>query len=92
MAASTQVLPSRWLILFIALLSVFLLLSSRVQAEQPVVLEEHVVVSGETLWSIAGEVAGPDEDVRAVISTVRRINELTSANLVPGQTLLVPSG
>lgn len=91
MAASTHVLPSRWLILFIALMSVFLLLSSRVQADQPVVVSEHVVVAGETLWSISADAAGHGVDVRAVIQSVRSLNELDSAVLVPGQRLLIPS-
>ncbi|MDH3518473.1 MAG: LysM peptidoglycan-binding domain-containing protein [Acidimicrobiia bacterium] len=92
MAASTQVLPSRWLILFIALISAFLLLSSRVQADQPAVFDEHQVTAGETLWSISAAATAPGEDVRSTIQTVRETNGLQSAVLVPGQRLLIPSG
>ncbi|WP_237222222.1 LysM peptidoglycan-binding domain-containing protein [Rothia nasimurium] len=47
------------------------------------------VVHGDTLWSIAAEVA-PGEDNRDVINRIMQINDLTSAQLVPGQVLEVP--
>lgn len=48
-----------------------------------------VVRSGDTLWSIAGAVAG-DEDVRAVVDEIQQLNGLHGALLVPGQTLQLP--
>jgi nucleoid-associated protein YgaU len=48
-----------------------------------------VVQPGDTLWSIASPVAGGG-DVRAVIAEIRRLNGLSSARLVPGQTLRLP--
>jgi nucleoid-associated protein YgaU len=45
-----------------------------------------VVRPGDTLWSIASPVAA-DGDVRATVKQIRQINGLTSADLVPGQTL-----
>ncbi len=92
MVASSQVLPSRWLILFIALMTAFLLLSSRVQAEQPEVYVEHVVTAGDTLWNISASAVKPGQDVREMIQSVRRVNDLSSATLSPGQRLLIPSG
>lgn len=47
------------------------------------------VVHGDTLWSIAAEVA-PGEDNRDVINRIMQINDLTSGQLVPGQVLEVP--
>ncbi|HIY94166.1 MAG TPA: LysM peptidoglycan-binding domain-containing protein, partial [Candidatus Rothia avicola] len=47
------------------------------------------VVHGDTLWSIAADVA-PGEDSRDVINRIMQINDLTSAQLVPGQVLEVP--
>ncbi|MGV3102612.1 LysM peptidoglycan-binding domain-containing protein [Rothia sp. 32237D007AR] len=47
------------------------------------------VVHGDTLWTIAADVA-PEEDNRDVITRIMKINDLTSAQLVPGQTLEVP--
>jgi nucleoid-associated protein YgaU len=48
-----------------------------------------VVQPGDTLWSIASPVAG-DRDVRATVAQIRRLNGLSSARLVPGQTLQLP--
>jgi predicted Zn-dependent protease len=46
------------------------------------------VQPGDTLWSIAGQVA-PGRDPRAVIERLRESNNLTSVSLLPGQTLKV---
>jgi nucleoid-associated protein YgaU len=48
-----------------------------------------VVEQGDTLWSIAGSVAGSD-DVRPVIDRIQELNGLTGAELVPGQVLRLP--
>lgn len=48
-----------------------------------------VVQQGDTLWSIASPVADGG-DVREVIAQIRRLNGLSSAHLVPGQTLQLP--
>jgi LysM repeat protein len=49
-----------------------------------------VVQSGDTLWSIADTVAGPGDDVRAVVDEIQRVNGLRTADLVPGQVLRLP--
>ncbi|MEO6500706.1 MAG: LysM peptidoglycan-binding domain-containing protein [Jatrophihabitantaceae bacterium] len=46
------------------------------------------VQPGDTLWSIAGQVA-PDRDPRGVVERIRESNHLTSVSLIPGQTLKV---
>lgn len=46
------------------------------------------VQPGDTLWSIAGQVA-PHRDPRAVVEQIRESNHLTSVSLIPGQTLKV---
>jgi nucleoid-associated protein YgaU len=48
-----------------------------------------VVQPGDTLWSIASPVAAGG-DVRVVVDEIRQINGLSSADLVPGQTLQLP--
>ncbi len=51
-----------------------------------------VVQSGDTLWSIARD-AAPGADPRATIEALREINQLRpESSLVPGQSLLLPSG
>ncbi len=49
-----------------------------------------VVRPGDTVWSIATEVAGQGEDVRAVVDAIERLNDLEGATVVPGQVLEVP--
>jgi nucleoid-associated protein YgaU len=48
-----------------------------------------VVQSGDTLWSIASSVAG-DDDVRAVVDAIQRVNGLSGSELEPGQVLQLP--
>ncbi|TFV57738.1 UNVERIFIED_ORG: LysM peptidoglycan-binding domain-containing protein, partial [Bacillus sp. AZ43] len=48
-----------------------------------------VVQPGDTLWSIAASVGG-DGDVRDVIDEIQSLNGLAGADLIPGQTLLLP--
>ncbi len=49
-----------------------------------------VVEPGDTVWSIAGEVAGPGEDVRAVVHAIVELNGLQDAVVVSGQVLELP--
>ena len=48
-----------------------------------------VVRSGDTLWSIAREVA-PEEDPRAVVDAIVELNGLDSVDLLPGAQLQLP--
>jgi len=49
-----------------------------------------VVEAGDTVWSIAGEVAGADQDVRTVVDAIEELNDLEGSVLVPGQVLELP--
>ncbi|MBE3574611.1 MAG: LysM peptidoglycan-binding domain-containing protein [Firmicutes bacterium] len=55
-----------------------------------------VVQAGDTLWELAAaayEAAGiPSEsvDLRPVIYEIRKRNRMTSAQIVPGQVVLIP--
>jgi hypothetical protein len=48
------------------------------------------VLSGQSLWQLADEVA-PGEDTREVVAQLLRANSLDSAEVFPGQQLAVPS-
>ena len=48
-----------------------------------------VVHSGDTLWSIAGSIAG-DDDVRDVVDRIREVNGLHGSDLFPGEVLVLP--
>lgn len=47
------------------------------------------VSAGESLWSIAAEIAG-DNEVSEVVSEIKELNNLSSTELQVGQSLLVP--
>lgn len=49
-----------------------------------------VVQPGESLWGIAQQVA-PGSDPREVITSIRELNGLSEAPVVPGQSLVVPA-
>jgi Tfp pilus assembly protein FimV len=51
---------------------------------------EITVMSGESLWSIAQDVA-PDADPRDVVEAISRLNMLDSAAVSAGQRLAIPA-
>lgn len=85
-------LSVRSLILLLAPATLLLLSANRVSAEQPVSTTEYVVVTGDTLWEIADAVTSPEESIRSMVWEIRRLNRLESADLQPGQRLLIPTG
>ena len=52
-------------------------------------VELATVQPGDSLWSVARRVA-PDNDPREVVERIRRLNDLTSADIEVGQQLLLP--
>lgn len=59
-------------------------------AGEPVSFESVTVMTGDTLWSIAGHVA-PTADPRDVVDDIMRLNALSSASLDAGQTIAIPA-
>jgi len=51
----------------------------------------YTVLAGETLWTIALDLA-PGQDPRITIDQLMRANNLRSADIRPGDVLLLPSG
>jgi nucleoid-associated protein YgaU len=51
----------------------------------------YVVQPGDTLWNIALSV-DKQHDTRAVVDEIERLNGMTSADLKPGQVLILPEG
>jgi Tfp pilus assembly protein FimV len=87
-----QSLTLRLLILLTGASIVFLLISGRVEASTPA-LEPvtHQVASGDTLWAIASDLAGPEDDVRRIVAEIKRLNQMESSSLTVGQSLRIPS-
>ena len=86
-----QLLSLRLLILLTVTAAIFLLISTGVDARIPEpVPQVHRVVAGDTLWEIASDL-GTGTDLRRVISEIQELNGLRTANIHPGQLLVLPS-
>ena len=55
----------------------------------PIPVSYRVVLPGETLWQIAGEVA-PGADRRDTVARIKELNALPSAGVMAGQRIAVP--
>lgn len=49
------------------------------------------VESGDTLWSIANDYMPSDMDQRKAVYIIKKHNNNTDGNLIPGQTIKVPT-
>lgn len=83
----------RLVILALFVLVVFtagiLLSGGSVATERPEETRLVMVGTGDTLWEIAGAVAG-DGDVRDMVARIQRLNGLDSSMVAAGQKLRVP--
>jgi nucleoid-associated protein YgaU len=57
--------------------------------EELVASRRYIVKAGDTLWTIAEHEARGD-DPRPLVDAIADTNDLGSADIVPGQTLIVP--
>ena len=55
----------------------------------PTDVMEITVAYGDTLWTIAKDIA-PYTDPRKVVWEIQQLNQISSSQIYPGQTLLVP--
>lgn len=60
------------------------------QAGDPAPIRTVEVQEGQTLWSIASEIAEPGQ-IRNVVYTIERLNSLPDATLTEGQVIAVPA-
>lgn len=50
----------------------------------------HIVEEGETLWDIAAEISGDDQDIRKVIYDIAKLNNIApDADLKVGQKIVI---
>ncbi len=58
----------------------------------PEIYEKQIITvhTGDTLWDIAADWSGKDEDIREVILRIQKENNLIGSNLAVGQQLVIP--
>lgn len=84
-------LSVRLSMLLVAVVTVFLLIGGAAGAETPPPpTTEYVVRSGDTLWGIASNHVGPDQDLRGMVENIKRASGIVTSTLHPGQVLLIP--
>ncbi len=52
--------------------------------------DTYTVAQGETLWTIADAVSGPEHNVQDTVRAIMELNAMSSAFVVPGDQILVP--
>jgi LysM repeat protein len=61
------------------------------QEVEAVARSRYVVQPGDTLWSIAVEIA-PSEDPRPLVDAISSANAIDPTTLAPGRTIVIPTG
>ena len=92
------VIPSRVLIVIsTVVVALVLLLASSVLATsdstdvaESYLIAEYEVRSGDNLWDIAGQHTSADRDIRNTIEAIKRLNQLETSTIHPGQVLEIP--
>ena len=78
-------------VLLATVCAVFLLIGGAADAgEGPGPSIQYVVAQGDTLWEVASDHIGPDQDVRPLIQEIRELSGIQSSALQPGQVLQIP--
>ncbi len=86
-----QQLSVRLSVFVAAAFTVFLLIGGAAEAEGPPQAGvEYVVAAGDTLWEIAAVHARPSDDVRNLISDIKRLSGIETSTIHPGQILRIP--
>jgi nucleoid-associated protein YgaU len=82
----------RLLVIISLIAMILLLLASSVGADEPSahITTDHLVVSGETLWEIAGEYTPEGVSVRHTVAAIAHLSGLDGPEIHPGQVLTVP--
>lgn len=90
-APQLRLVPGRIALFVLVLAAVAMFMVPRMVSTVSSVSEPrtHVVETGETLWAVAGEY-GDGGDPRAYVDDLLEINHLSSPQVFPGQTLILP--
>lgn len=61
-----------------------------VDSKEKVDLVKVTVSRGDTIWSIANEFKTAGVDIRELVFYIKQVNQLTTAQIYPGQVILIP--
>lgn len=75
---------------FILIASLFFT-AYKLQSQPPFVYSEITVEKGDTLWGIASSFNTKNEDMRKIISQIKKINKIDDPVLHPGQKIIIPA-
>ncbi len=78
------------IIFSLVFLVVFLMGSKFAISNEPLRTKDVIISRGDTLWSIAKTHYDIQGDIRAYIHRIREFNDLTTAQIFPGQVLKLP--
>ncbi|RAP78211.1 LysM peptidoglycan-binding domain-containing protein [Paenibacillus montanisoli] len=80
---------------FVLLFTGLTIMTSQANSEHPAepTASERIVVvgAGDTLWNIASRVRKEGEDIRHVVYSLKKRNNLSTSTLQTGQSLIVPA-
>lgn len=88
--------PAQWarftVLVSVIILTTVFFLSLYADSKKEVPLTKVVVKSGDTLWSLAHQFdySNGNIDIRKLIYEIKEINQLTSAQIHPGQVIYIP--
>ncbi len=78
-------------ITILALILVLIFIAITSQGSKPIKYRNITIEKGDTLWSIVKSYQSNEIDPRKMINQIKRINDLKTAVLQPGQTIKIPS-
>lgn len=77
-------------IISLVMVVTFLGLTMYARSQEPLEFAKVTITQGDTLWSIAKAYHNSNRDIRDIIEEIRRTNQLTTAQIYPGQVILIP--
>lgn len=77
-------------LLLIIAMTLLIQLSIHFRHDSPATMATINVTEGDTLWSIARSSLPEGRDIRDFIHELREVNQLTGANIITGQQLMIP--
>ncbi|MCK4258337.1 MAG: LysM peptidoglycan-binding domain-containing protein [Halanaerobiales bacterium] len=87
----TKIIPMVILTMIVVTFCTFIILEGHVNSNDLVKYHHLEVQSGDTLWSLAKKFVKADEDIRDLIYQIRKINDLRTAEIHPGEIILIPT-